>query len=82
MANQRPMYDWIDKQEYFRLAGHFYYDHEFDSLFEKKIWLMHSNGMSYRDISLKVRTKKNRANKDKIRGIISRLADIMKSKIK
>lgn len=39
------------KQEYYRLAGFFLYDHTFESTKDKIIWEVHSQGMAYREIS-------------------------------
>lgn len=32
------------RESYFRLAGHFLYDHEFETSTDKAIWTMHANG--------------------------------------
>lgn len=34
------------KEEYFRLAGHFLHDHRFANETERRVWELHTNGMS------------------------------------
>lgn len=43
------------KQEYYRLAGHFLYDFNFTSELHRLIWELHSDGLSHRDISDKLK---------------------------
>lgn len=47
------------KTEYYRAAGHFLHDHQFDSTTEKRIWELHSSGLSIRNI-VKMLTKENK----------------------
>ncbi len=71
-------------EEYYRIAGHFLYEHKFSSAFERTIWEMHSEGKSLRDISKALRNsiKLMKTNKDNINPIVKKLADIMLTKYK
>ena len=64
-------------EEYYRMAGHFIYDHTFKNEIELDIWTLHAEGLSFRDIAKRVTTKHYRANKDKINIIIKELAALM-----
>lgn len=39
------------KEEYYRLAGHFLHDHRFVNDTERRVWELHSNGMSADEIA-------------------------------
>jgi hypothetical protein len=65
------------KEEYYRIAGHFLHDNKFKDEFEKKVWDLHSQGISFRDIAIKVRTKQNKANKDNIQTLVKELSKEM-----
>lgn len=45
------------KQEYYRLAGQFLYDHPFADDLERSIWELHSEGLSIRDITKALKDK-------------------------
>lgn len=38
------------KAEYYRFAGQFLWDHEFKNRLERKIWALHAEGATYREI--------------------------------
>jgi len=66
-----------NQQEYYRLAGHFLYDHKFEAELEKTIWQYHAEGMSIRKMERKVGRKKSYISE-----IINRLAAKMKKRYK
>ncbi len=61
------------KEEYYRMAGHFTHEYKFSNENEKNIWILHSEGLSLRDIAAKIESKKYKANKDTIGKIIGLL---------
>lgn len=63
------------REEYYRAAGQFLWDYTFDSDLERKIWEMHSTGMSALAISKTL--KLPRKGKDTILKAINKLAKIM-----
>lgn len=68
-------------QTYYRLAGQFLHEHQFDSPIERQIWELHADGLSAHKIA--VILKKQRIRKkshDTISIIIRRLADEMVKK--
>lgn len=70
------------KQEYYRRAGIFLNEYEFQDELSHLAWKLHSEGLSYRDIASKMRTVKNKFNKDKVKKIISSFVKIMFSETK
>lgn len=46
---ERKLYNET-KEQYYRLAGHFLHDFKFANDFDKYVWELHSNGLSYRSI--------------------------------
>lgn len=69
------------KQEYYRAAGQFLYSHRF-SAFERKVWELHSEGISMRHI---VKTLKDKHSietyKRQVHETIQKLVKIMMKKI-
>lgn len=65
-------------QEYFRRARGFYCSHEFDSITDKKVWALHSEGKSHREIAQMLRSPNNKMNKDNVNQIILKLQSVMK----
>lgn len=43
-----------DRQEYYRLAGQFLYDHDFHNEIHKVVWACHSDGLSVTEIARKL----------------------------
>lgn len=70
------------KEDYYRLAGQFLHEHKFDSDLERTIWYMHSEGISVVNIIKSLKAKKQVAYKDLIHGIVKKLANEMKLKVK
>lgn len=66
------------KEEYYRLAGQFLHEHKFKSGIEKKIWELHSEGMSIRNIVKKLKHRGVTAYKDLVEGVIKRMREEMK----
>lgn len=78
--HEREVYN-KSKEEYFRLAGHFLYEHKFSSKLERYIWELHANGLGVRSIVSTLHELKNPINsgqKDKIHKIIVELTKKMK----
>jgi hypothetical protein len=67
------------KEEYYRLAGQFLHEYKFKSSVERKIWELHSEGMSVRNIIKKLKHKGITAYKNLVHGTIVELADKMKT---
>jgi hypothetical protein len=70
------------KQEYYRTAGLFLHEHKFKSAKEKKIWALHSEGLSIRDIIKLLKSKGQVAYKDLVQNTIKRLAAEMKKNVR
>ena len=45
------------KQEYFRLAGRFLLEHDFESAFERKVWALYAEGHTLSFIRKRVKSK-------------------------
>lgn len=67
------------KAEYYRMACHFLYEYDFENNLDRIIWELHSDGKSFRDISIHLKKNKIHANKDKINKIVTKLVEIMKT---
>jgi hypothetical protein len=50
-------HDFRHQEEYFRQATNFYHSHDFKNQAEKKIWLLHSEGYTIREISSHFKNK-------------------------
>ncbi len=61
------------KQEYFYQCGHFLTTHDFDTETERKVWQMHSEGLSLREIARSMRWKSHH----KVRLVINKLKQEM-----
>lgn len=61
------------KEEYYRLAGHFLFDYKFETLKEKEIWQLHSEGVPFRDISIILNKKNVKTNKDSVNKVVAQL---------
>lgn len=57
-SNPNSTHRILQEEEYYRLAGQFFYDHKFKNKTEKRMWELHSNGKSVRDIA-KIITKES-----------------------
>ncbi len=68
------------KLEYYRLAGHFLYDHKFENALERTIWQMHADGKSIRTIEKVLKAKGQAVYRDLINRILMRLDDEMVTK--
>lgn len=56
---ERNTYDsFRNKERYYQLAGHFLHEHNFQTYLDKEIWRLHSEGLSYRDISEQIKVLK------------------------
>lgn len=70
-----------EKQEYYRLASQLYYDYPFPNTLHHRIWGLHSAGESLREIAQKLRSKKNKLNKDSLQKIISKYARLVRRQL-
>lgn len=64
------------KAAYYRMAAQFLHRHAFENQLEQAIWLLHSEGLSLRDIAVEVCS-----NKDTVNQVVRRLAKIMRTSI-
>jgi len=64
--NRGSVLEFESKQEYYQRASHLLETYTFPSLRHKKIWRLHSEGLSLREIA-----KEIGINKDKTRSIIN-----------
>jgi len=62
---------------YYRLAGQFLHDHQFDSRIEKEIWEQHAKGLSMSKIDIAVGT-----NSGKAKRVVYKLQKLMFEKLK
>lgn len=67
------------KEEYYRLAGFFLYDHKFLSKQDHLVWKLHSEGVPIRDISKVLKALKYSVASTQVKDIIHRLRTIMLS---
>lgn len=78
-------YNQIDaqaKEEYYRNAGYFLYEHKFKTELERKIWELHVEGVGIREI-VKILKKKNyNIYKRKCHELLRPLVDILMKKMK
>lgn len=69
-----------NKEEYYRMAGHFLHDHKFETPVEKTIWRLHSDGISIMDIVFYLKSKKVKTYKRKVHETIQKLCEEMGAK--
>lgn len=73
--------DWDkSKEEYFRAAGKFLWDHEFETRTEYRIWELHSQGVSITKIVKALRRYGILTHKNKVHETIKALVQVMVSK--
>lgn len=65
------------REEYYRLAGQFLHEYEFDSKKERVIWEMHSEGTSIQDIVAAMKSRNFKVYKRIVHETIQRLAKEM-----
>lgn len=69
---------WVcAKTDYYRMAEHFLNDHKFESPTIKYIWEQHSAGVSARNISVKLRSRRVKKDKTTVHEIIQGLTKKM-----
>jgi hypothetical protein len=68
---------FADNQAYYRKASIFYFEHKFKNKTEKQIWRDHADGLSFREIAIRLKDKGVRANKDSVNKVVSKLVAIM-----
>lgn len=74
--SKRPEYDQ-SKEEYYRLAGQFLHEHMFQTETERKIWALHQDGVSIRNIVIMLKKKRLRVSHVMVFETIKSLASIM-----
>lgn len=57
------------KEEYFRRAGQFLHSHAFEDKDSKRVWSMHAQGVSNRDIAKKLKVKTKKRIDDLVKGL-------------
>lgn len=65
------------KEEYYRLAGQFLNDYKFESKFEHRVWELHTEGVSIRNITLIMKKQGFKTYKRMVHETIGRLAHHM-----
>lgn len=65
------------REEYFRLAGQFFYDHKFDNTLDKELWGYHKDGLSIRQIALILKQRNIDIKKSQVFNRIKKLVDQM-----
>lgn len=68
---------FASKEEYFRLAGHFLYDHQFENETDRFIWERHAEGESLREIVVSLKSKGVKKALTQVKETIHRLRAIM-----
>lgn len=75
-GNRYSVETFSSNQKYFELAGQFFFDNKFVSKLEKKVWELHSKGITLYAIADKVKVIK----KSKVHMIIQKLSKEMLTK--
>jgi hypothetical protein len=84
LNNVVTKYDQISyaaKEDYYRMAGHFLHDKEFESDFDRMIWEKHSNGVAITDIVKALIKAGYKAYKRKVHERLQKLVAEMKSHV-
>lgn len=68
------------KEEYYRMAGHFLYDHAFEDDVQRLIWSMHAEGKGQRVIIKELKHRGLRGHFDFVGSTIRNLAIAMKKR--
>jgi hypothetical protein len=79
-ARYRPVY-WEAKEEYYRLAGQFLYEHPFKSKLEECIWELHAEGISVTNITSILKTKRYKITREKVSKLLKALVETMKKQL-
>lgn len=66
------------KKEHYRKAGLFLHEHCFENTEQKEIWRLYSEGITYREITSRLRNQFRTLNKDRAQKIIRSLRDTMR----
>lgn len=77
---------FASKAEYYQRAARFLYEYHFEwfegstlvNHYEREIWRMHSEGMSFREIANNLIMRGISTNKDKVNKVVVKLIDIMR----
>ena len=69
------------KTEYYRAAGHFLYDHRFETPVQRRMWELHAQGLSIVSIVKELEKQNIISYKRQVHEIIQALTKIMKYRI-
>lgn len=61
-------------QDYYRMAGHFLHDYKFSDDDEKRIWTLHAEGLSLRQIVKIISTRRHKISRHSIHMLVKDLA--------
>jgi glutamine synthetase adenylyltransferase len=78
-------YNQIDaqaKEEYYRQAGYFLYEHKFKNELERKIWELHLEGVGIREIVKVLKKRRHKVYKRMVHEILRPLVEKLLKKIK
>lgn len=75
----QPLTTIAAKTEYYRHAGHFLHEYKFENAVHKKMWGYHAEGLSSNAISKLLSSSKVTYPRHKVRDVIAKLANIMRS---
>jgi hypothetical protein len=78
--NQNNTNDMEAKQEYYRMAGIFLYEHEFKDDWERKVWELHSDGVVSSEISKILKKLNMKHYEDGVYKTVKDLAEVMVKK--
>lgn len=68
------------KQDYYRLACQLLHEYEFASPTERRIWELHAEGLSIRNITKELKKKRIKAHKNGVNVVVRRISSEMVNK--
>jgi len=71
--------EYAEKEEYYSCARRFLYRYSFETKLDREVWHLHSEGIGYREIADRLRSRRFKCNKDSVNKIVVRLVEIMKT---
>lgn len=78
IENIQTVDSFENRQEYYRLVGHFLHEHQFKSAFDRIVWQLHGEGKSTREIVAHLKSKNFKVYSDKVNKAILALRKAMK----
>lgn len=70
------------KEEYYRYAGYFLYEHKFSSELERKIWELHIEGVGIREIVILLKKRNYKVYKRKVHELLRPMVELLLEKMK